>query len=91
MRSRRSGGRGGPGAAGTHAAEVGAPGAVGLGFGSRTPLGAASRGHIPRRLENAANVNVPCSERSLVAASRATVRPPESTKCSAPPAPPRAF
>lgn len=73
------------------AAEISAFKALGLWFRSCTPLGTARQGHIPRRLENAGDVNVPCLETSLGAASPATVPPLESVKRKASPVSPRAF
>lgn len=86
-----------PGGAGTgrsvslEAAEISAFKALGLWFGSCTPLGTARQGHIPRRLENAGDVNIPCLETSLGTASPATVLPLESVKRKASPVSPRAF
>lgn len=60
------------------------------GFGSGTPLGASRCGHILGKLENAGDVNVPCLETSLGAASPATVLPLEPIKRKASP-PRRAF
>lgn len=49
------------------------------------PLGEARSGHIPEKLENTGDVNVPHLETSLEAAFPATVRP-ESKKLKASPA-----
>ena len=61
------------------------------GFCCGTPLGAARSGHIPGKLENAGDVNVPCLKTSLGAPSPATVPPLESIKREASPASRRAF
>lgn len=74
------------------ATEIGAHKAIGLQFGSGTPLGAERSGHIPGTQENAGYVSEPCLKKSQGAPSPATVRPLESMiKCIVSPASRRAL
>lgn len=70
----------------SEAAEIGAHTRELSGFGPGTPLGEARRGHIPGKMDNAGDVNVPHLETSLGAAFPPLLSDPRNLKSAKPPA-----